>query len=154
MSGLEVRIVKLEPMRMLSAYGFGTEPESIAWEKFKAFGLKAGTFTEGEYPTTYGFNNPNPSAGSPNYGYEIWLPVDENVQPDGDLRIVDFPGGLFAVTRFKNLENIGKVWKQLVQWRENSKYKCGQQQCLEHLLAGPEGPIEDFVFDLYLSITE
>jgi len=154
MSDLEVRIVKLPPMRMLSSYGFGKEPETIAWEKISAFMQKHNLLTGGKFPTTYGFNNPNPSIGSPNYGYEIWLPVDEEVQPDGNLRIIDFHGGLYAVTRFKNLHNIGEVWGQLVKWQEGSKFKLGTHQCLEHLLEGVDQPPEYFVFDLYLPIVE
>ena len=154
MSEIEVRIIKLEPMRMLSSYGYGSNPESIAWDKLIAFCLEKGLFEEDNYRPTYGFNNPNPSVGSPNYGYEIWLPVDKNLQPEGDLRIVDFPGGLYAVTRFKNLENIGAVWGELVKWRESSKYKHATHQWLEHLIEGAEGPPEGFVFDLYLPIRE
>jgi hypothetical protein len=30
----------------------------------------------------------------------------------------------------------------------------GSHQCLEHLLEGPDQPIEEFVFDLYLPIAE
>ena len=33
MSDLEVRIIKLEPMRLASFWGFGESPETIAWEK-------------------------------------------------------------------------------------------------------------------------
>ena len=33
----DVRIVKLEQMHVASAHGFGTAPESIAWEKILAF---------------------------------------------------------------------------------------------------------------------
>ena len=32
MSDLEVRIVKLEPMRVVSFLGFGESPEELAWE--------------------------------------------------------------------------------------------------------------------------
>ena len=151
---IEVRIEKLEPMRMLSSYGYGPEPEGIAWEKMTTFGFKNEVFKDGEFPATYGFNNPNPSKGSPNYGYEIWLPVDENLQPEGDLRIVDFGGGLYGVTRFKGLHNIGDVWGQLVKWREGSKYKHGNHQWLEHLITGAGGPNEELIFDLYLPISE
>jgi effector-binding domain-containing protein len=154
MSEIEVRIVKLEPMRMISSFGFGPEPEGIAWEKIIAFGRKNNLFMGADYPTTYGFNNPNPTKGSPNYGYEIWLPVDENVQPEGDLRIIDFKGGLYGVTRFKGLDNIGRVWGQLVKWQEGSKYKLAAYQCFEHLLEGAGGPPEGLVFDLYLPIAE
>ena len=154
MSEIKVRIVQLEPLRMLSSYGYGKEPESIAWEKLNAFMQKKGLVKGGEYPTTYGFNNPNPSKGTPNYGYEIWLPVDETLEPEGDLRIVDFYGGLYAVTRFKGLFNIGEIWGKLVRWQEGSKYKLGAHQCLEHLLEGVEQTPEAMVFDLYLPIAE
>ena len=36
------------------------------------------------------------------------------------------------MTRFQDLENIGS-WRELVQWREGSKYKPAHQQCLEQL---------------------
>ena len=46
MSEIEVRIIKLEPMRMLSSYGYGSNPESIAWDKLIAFCLEKGLFEE------------------------------------------------------------------------------------------------------------
>jgi effector-binding domain-containing protein len=153
MSEIEVKIVKLEPMRMVSAYGFGAEPESIAWGKINAFTENNNIDLTDDSVTTYGFNNPNPSKGSPNYGYEIWLPITAHVKPEGDLRVVDFTGGLYAVTNFKGLENIGKVWQELVKWREGSKYKPAYHQWLEELLTY-EVPPEEFIFNLYLPIAE
>ena len=43
MTEIEVQIIELEPMRMVSAYGFGAEPEGIAWEKIKAFAQNKGS---------------------------------------------------------------------------------------------------------------
>jgi len=154
MNKLEVRIVKLEPMRVVSAYGFGKEPESIAWNKLMAYAVPKGLYNPKDPPSTWGFNNPDPCEGSPNYGYEIWLPVGRDIEPDGDLRILTFHGGLYAVTTFKNLANIGAVWGQLVQWQEMSKYKCGNHQWLEELTTSPETSPEDYVFNLYLPISE
>jgi hypothetical protein len=37
MSDLEVRIEQMEPMRVASAHGFGTNPEEQAWNKILAF---------------------------------------------------------------------------------------------------------------------
>ena len=153
MSDIEVKIIELPSMRMISAYGFGGEPEGIAWEKIIAFAEKNKIDLSDGSVTTYGFNNPNPSKGSPNYGYEIWLPVAENVEPEGDLRVVDFTGGLYAVTNFKGLENIGQAWSEIVKWREDSKYKHGSHQCLEELLT-TDLPPEEFVFNIYLPIAE
>lgn len=153
MSEIEVKIVKLEPMRVISSYGFGPEPEGLAWEKISAFARKKGLSLSGER-STFGFNNPNPSKGSPNYGYEIWLPVAENVEPEGDLRILDFEGGLYAVTTFKGLENIGDVWMKLAKWAEGSKYKRAHHQWLEELITGPDVPLDEYIFNLYLPIAE
>jgi effector-binding domain-containing protein len=153
MSDIEVKVVELPPMRMISAYGFGSEPENIAWEKIKAIAETNEIDLSDGSVTTYGFNNPNPSKGSPNYGYEIWLPVAEDVQPEDDLRIVDFTGGLYAVTQFKGLEKIGKVWGELAKWRENSKYKHAHHQWLEEVLTVEASP-EEVVFNIYLPIAE
>ena len=155
MSNLDVRIVKLEPMRMASAYGFGASPEGMAHKKMNTF-LKVKNMLEG-YGTKhrhFGFNNPNPSSGSPNYGYEIWVEVSSDLEPEGDIRIVDFCGGLYAVTRFQNLENIGRVWKELVRWREGSKYKPAHHQWLENLHNPMETDTAKLIFDLYLPISE
>ena len=153
MSDLEVKIVRLDPMRVASTYGFGTEPEGIAWDKMKAFAEKNG-MGSGEDLRTFGFNNPDPSPASPNYGYEIWLEVGPELQPDDDIRIQTFNGGLYGVTQFKNLNKIGEVWKQLVRWREDSKYKIGHHQWLEELLNSTDVPIEEYVFNLYIPIVE
>ena len=155
MSKLDVRIVKLEPMLVASAYGFGPSPEGMAGDKMMAF-LKAKNLLEG-YGTKhrhFGFNNPNPAPGSPNYGYEIWVEVEKGTEPQGDIRIVNFPGGLYAVTRFENLDNIGRVWGELVQWREASKYKEAYHQWLEHLHNPLETDPAKYIFELYLPISE
>jgi effector-binding domain-containing protein len=155
MSKPEVRIVKLEPMRVASAHGFGASPEGIAHKKMYAF-LEKNNLLEG-YGTKrrhFGFNNPSPSAGSPNYGYEIWVEVGAEVQPEGEIRIQEFCGGLYAVTRFENLENIGRVWQELVSWRDGSPYKPAHHQWLENLHNPLEKYPGKYVFELYLPISE
>jgi effector-binding domain-containing protein len=150
---MDVRIVELEPMRMISAYGFGANHEDLAWEKIKSFAEKRSINLKESSTTTFGFNNTNPSKGSPNYGYEIWLPVKDDIEPDGDLKIVNFNGGFYAVTTFKGLENIGTAWGNLVKWREGSKYINAHHQWLKELLT-LDAPTEEFVFNLYLPIDE
>lgn len=155
MSKLDIRIETLPPMRVISAYGFGPQPEGVAADKMNAFlqakGLLAGY---GSAIPHYGFNNPSPSSGSPNYGYEIWAVTPPEVEPEGDLRLVQFTGGLYAVTRFENLENIGRMWAELVKWRENSRYQEACHQWLEHLLNPLEPDMTKYVFELYLPIKE
>lgn len=152
MSELEVRIAQLEPMRMASSYGFGTSPELQAWEKILAFAKSKSV--DLERVRYFGFNSPDPAPGSPNYGYEQWMTVGPDVEPEGDIRIINFAGGLYAVTRCKGVSNIGNVWKQLVLWFEDSPYKKGTHQWLEELLTSPDVPFEEYVFDLHLPIAE
>jgi len=154
MNDLEVRIVTLDAMRVASAYGFGASPEGIAFEKIEAFASANNLLEEGKLPHTFGFNDPDPAPGSPNYGYEVWLPVAENVRADGEISIKEISSNLYAVTRCNGLQNIGDVWKKLAQWRESSKYHFGNHQWLEYLLSQPDSPFEEFEFDLYLPITE
>lgn len=150
MSELDVRIVKLEPMRVASAYGFGASPEEKAWDNLLTWARAKGFLKEGA--RFFGFNNPNPSPGSPNYGYEQWMTVGPEVQPEGAVRIVDFYGGLYAVARCK-LPHIGEAWRQLVEWCEDSGHTWIMTiQCLEESITPPDTPFDDVVMDLYLPI--
>ncbi len=155
MSDLQVRIVELPPMQVISSYGFGKEPEGIAHQKMEAFLKSKGLWEDyGPKHRSFGFNNPNPAPGSPNYGYEIWVDVPPGVEPEGDLRLVEFQGGLYVVTRFENLEQIGDVWQALVKWRDGSSYGGAHHQWLEHLLNPHEQDIHKLVFDLYLPVAK
>jgi hypothetical protein len=139
-------------MRVASFYGFSETPENDAHAKtdawLKAHGLdKKGAFRH------FGFNNPNPSAGSPKYGYEIWILPEGKLPEDGDAEIKEFPGGLYAVGPCSGLETIGQDWQKLVAWRDSSEYQCGKHQWLEEILDPPVS-LEDLSFHLYLPISK
>jgi AraC family transcriptional regulator len=155
MSEFEVRMVRLEPMRVASAHGFGTSPESKAWDKILTWARAQGVPDEVQPGRFFGFDNPVPSPGSPNYGYEQWLVLDPDadVEASEDVTIKTFEGGLYAVARCK-LPQIGATWKRLVTWRETSAYKCGHRQCLEEALTPVGTPFEDIVLDIYLPVVE
>ena len=157
MSKLPVRIIKLEPMQVASVHGFGKEPETEAWQKLIAWAKPHGLLNAPEKHRIFGFNNPSPSPGSPNYGYEFWIEVGPEATPDGAVVMKTFPGGLYAVTRCEVRNDPGDIipaaWKQLVLWREQSQYRSARHQWLEEHLSEPDAP-EGFVLDLYLPIAE
>ena len=134
--------------------GFGASPEGLAWDKMSAWLKATHLLEDGQSHRFFGFNNPNPSAGSPNYGYEVWATVDETVQAEGEISVKDFPGGLYAVTRCKGVENIFPTWQQFVRWREESRYQGANYQWLEEHFGALGGPLEELVLDLYLPIGE
>ena len=152
MSEFEVRIVTLEAVRVASAYGFGEQPEEQAWTKLLTWAYSQGINLEEH--RFFGFNNPNPSPGSPNYGYEQWITVGPEVKSAEGIEIKEFPGGLYAVARCEGLQNIGDLWKQLVVWREDSKYQEAHHQWLEECFTPEAERLEDYVFDLYAPIAE
>ena len=85
-------------------------PEEDAWKKMVAWAKPKGLFEKGArvfgrniYPT----DNPEP------HGYEFFLTVGRNIGPDGDIDIRQIPCGVYAVLRFKNLDNIGNAWEHL-----------------------------------------
>ena len=115
-----------------------------------------GYLDEPEKHRIFGFNNPNPSVGSPNYGYEFWIQIGQDADVEADVNIKEFDGGKYAITRSYGIENITATWMKLAEWVENnSKYRFGTQEMLEeHVGPFPFEVSEDFVLDLYCSIEE
>jgi effector-binding domain-containing protein len=154
MSEMNVRIVQMEPMRVASALGFGADPEDRAARKMLAFMESRGQRFEDV--RWFGFNNPDPSPGSPNYGYEVWITVGPEVKGEGEVTVKEIPARRYAVTRCEGLETIGRDWQRLVLWFEESPYHRPPHwaECLEHLLTPPTLPEEQYTFDLYLPIAD
>ena len=157
MNTLDVRLVTLAPMRVASFYGFGPSPELVAWEKLMAWSRPKGLLDGPTRARIFGFNNPSPSAGSPNYGYEFWIEVDPErtieVEDEAEVNIVAFAGGRYAVTRCQGVEAIPATWQALVHWLADSSHQPGSHQWLEEHLGPVDAPPEEWVFDLYAPIT-
>lgn len=157
MPDLDVRIVQLESMNIAMASGFGPSPEEEAWKKLQTWATSQGLLDNPKAHRYFGYNNPSPAPGSPNYGYDQWMTVDGEVKPSTGVKLFNFPGGLYAVTRCQ-LKNITETWGQLALWRENSHYLEADHQWLEEcltpevFLAQSATPLEEAVFDLYLPV--
>jgi predicted transcriptional regulator YdeE len=144
-------------MQVASFLGFGESPEELAWEKLIAWAKPKDLLDDPGKHRLFGFNNPNPSAGSPNYGYEVWIEIESEFMVEEEIITFTFPGGLYAVTRCEvpkgHFEVIGETWQKLVAWREASPYQHGGHQWMEQSL--PDAPPDtEFVLDLYMPIAE
>ena len=157
MGELEVRIVELPPLRVASAHAYSATPEHDASIKLASWARPKGLLDNPETHRIFGFNNPAPSPGTPNYGYEFCIVVDAETEPEGDIKIKSLPGGLYAVARCDikgEAEKIGETWKKLVAWREESPYKSASHQWMEEHIGVLEESSDTFVLDLYLPIAK
>lgn len=153
MEPLDVRIVNLPPLHVASAHAYGATPENDAWDKLVAWAEPRGLLKDIKTHRIFGFNNPNPSPGSPQYGYEFWIVVGPEIEGGDGVTIKDFAGGLYAVTRCEvkgDMEAIGRTWQQLVQWGQKSAYQHAAHQWLEEHISGMAE--KDLVLDLYMPI--
>jgi DNA gyrase inhibitor GyrI/DNA-binding HxlR family transcriptional regulator len=163
MKEVDVRIVELEPMRVASVQAMSETPEHDAWEKMQKWAEPKGLLQNLKEHPVFGFNNPNPSPGKKEYGYEFWIRVGDDVEPEGDVKIKEVEGGLYAVATCnlkRELESeyfkehgCLESWKKIVDWVESSKYKMGNHQCLEKA-TNPNAPDEEPILDLYCPIKE
>jgi len=158
MTDLDVRIVKLEPMRVASVRALSESPERDAWEKLRAWAEPKGLLKDIERHPVFGFNNPNPAPDRKDYGYEFWIRIDPDIEPEAEIEAKDFAGGLYAVTTCRLLGdpkgNVGEVWMKLWEWAQaSSKYKWRRTHELEKQ-HDPLASEEDLVLDLYLPIAE
>jgi len=153
----DVHFETLPPMRVASFWGFGEQPEGIAWEKLNAWAGPRGLLGDLEAHPIFGFNNPNPSIGSTKYGYELWLCAGREMESEGDMRVVDFEGGRYAVLHCEvpvgKYEFITESWERLLAWVEDSQYQMVCKQCLERSAPFDASGIE-FALDLMLPICE
>jgi AraC family transcriptional regulator len=147
---MDVKIVKLEPMKVASFHALGESPEQAAWDKLIAWARPLGILHNPEN-RLFGFNNPNPSPGKKEYGYEAWIRVADDFE-DENVTIKDFPGGDYAVARVEvpkgKFEVITERWMELVRWQKKSGCSCADNICLEESIRTDRKDLE-FILDLY-----
>ena len=155
MSKLEVRIERLEPMRVVSFHAVGESPENDAVEKLIAWAQPRGLLDNPDEHPVYGFNNPNPQEGKKEYGYEFWIKVDEDHRDESAV-YKEYSGGKYAVTRVEvkdPWEDIPKAWMNLLNWVKEKGITMRHDLCLEKTL-DPGATGGEFILDLMLPIEE
>jgi DNA-binding HxlR family transcriptional regulator/DNA gyrase inhibitor GyrI len=158
---IQVEVVQLEPMTVASVQAISKSPEDDAWKRMVAFAEPKGLLKDLKKNPIFGFNNPNPSPGKEEYGYEFWIRIDPDVKLDEDVNKKKFDGGLYAVTRcnltkeaastFLQERGMLESWANLSEWFKSSGYKKGKHQWLEKSV-NPNKPDEDLLLDLHLPI--
>ncbi|UCE09143.1 MAG: GyrI-like domain-containing protein [Candidatus Thorarchaeota archaeon] len=158
---MQVRVVELKPMRVASVRAISRTPESDAWMKMRAWAEPRGLLENPDKHPIYGFNNPNPTPGKEEYGYEFWIGITPDIEPEGDVTAKEFDGGLFAVTtcnlreemesEFFREQGYLESYKNLKDWVKSSKYKLRKGQCLERA-HDPFASEEELVLEIHMPI--
>jgi DNA gyrase inhibitor GyrI/DNA-binding HxlR family transcriptional regulator len=160
---LQVEIVQLEPMTVASVQAISKSPEEDAWKKMVAIAEPKGLLKDLKKNPIFGFNNPDPSKGKEEYGYEFWIRIDPDMKLEEGVTKKKFDGGLYAVTRcnltkeassaFLQEHGALESWARLSEWFKSSGYKKGKHQWLEKSV-NPNKPDEDLLLDLYMPIAK
>ncbi|MFX1299883.1 MAG: effector binding domain-containing protein [Promethearchaeota archaeon] len=162
---LFVQVIELEPMRVASVRVISETPETDAWENMRAWAEPQGLLEDLDNHPVFGFNNPNPSPGQKEYGYEFWIRMGTLFQGEGEVVAKDADGGLFAVTSCRLGEEIEseftmkygylEPWKKLAEWVVLSeKYEIDDSRQSLEKTRNPGAPITEVVLDLYQPIKE
>ena len=157
MTDLDVRLVRLDPMRVASVRAEGEAPEAEGLTRLRSWAEPKGLLEDTKAHPVFGFNNPSPMPDKTEYGYEFWIRVDPEVESDAEVEVKDFDGGLYAVTTCKLMGdahgNVLEVWRNLMEWVQASQYKWRKTHELEGL-RDPYASEAEAVLDLYLPVEE
>jgi AraC family transcriptional regulator len=152
---MEVRIERLGPLHVAAARAVSEQPEHDAFNVLTEW-AKAKGLADQEGYRVFGFDNPSPTPGNPVYGYEVWMTAGPEVKPEGQIRVKDFPGGLYAVARIKprSGDEIPLGWQALHRWVVGAGHRHGRHQWLEEHLAPLGVPWDELEMDLYYPLAE
>ena len=152
---LEVQFIRLQPMRVVSFQAISESPENEAWAKLREWAEPKGYFDDLDKNPIYGFNNPNPSPGKKEYGYEFWLVVSPDFKSE-EVSVKNIPESFNVVTRC-NVEDpvrdITEAWKKILEWIRKHKIKLAGRCGLEKVIV-PSHSGEGFILDIYIPVEE
>ncbi len=149
-AGLKVRIEHLPPMWVASVLAHGEAPEEAAWRALREWTTRQGLWSKLDQHPIFGFNNPSPSPGTKEYGYELWIQVPGPGQDEAGVVYKHFPGGRFAVTAC-TLADIGDKWRMLWEWVQGGPHRWRRSQELERVL-NPQAAAAELRLELYLPV--
>ncbi len=160
MNKQDVRIIQLPAMKVASFHVISETPEDDVIKLTDAFVKKQKLVSFRHF----GFNNPNPKEGTPEYGYEMWITVDKDYP---NVTMKTRKGGLYAsVSAY--MPDIGRRWNELAKYIQESKeydfdcteedqYGVAEHQWLEECThyfhnSDPNIPFTEKQLDLMLPI--
>jgi DNA gyrase inhibitor GyrI len=156
MTDVEVRVERLPAMRVAWARAVSGSPERDAWQALGGWAKAEGLLDDPQAHPVFGFNNPSPSGGAREYGYEFWVAVGPGAAPPEGIGLKDFPGGLYAVTscRLSGGPSVPQCWKALLRWVHSSPYAWRRTAHELEKVRDPLAAAADMELELYLPLED
>ena len=154
MTGLDVRIERLRPMRVAWVRVVGRSPEPQAWTRLSAWARSAGLLDDPAAHPVFGFNNPPPVPSTPEYGYEFWVAIDPDTHPPEGIGVKEFEGGLYAVTSCRVGPDMPQSWKALLRWVHTSQHTWRRTSHELERVVNPLASPDDTGVDLCLPLED
>jgi DNA gyrase inhibitor GyrI len=130
-------------------------PEQDAWDRLRSWAAPRGLLRESHRHPVFGFHHPGPNPEGPLHGYELWIQLDEVVQPDGAVELKTFPGGLYATAICRRCHDragsVSAVWRTLWEQVQSGPYRWRATHELERL-HDPLIAAAEQVLHLYLPV--
>lgn len=131
----KVRIVLLPPITVASYHFVGENPEETVGGVVDKFACESKLYEKKPDARMFGFNHPNPSPIKPNYGYEEWVTIPEDMEVPAPLVKKRVEGGMYAAhtIAFPDFQE----WQLLSKWAEESdKYAPNYSEQGEEIMDG------------------
>ena len=141
-------------MRVAWVRAVGPSPEQEAWTRLSAWARSAGLLDDPVAHPVFGFNNPPPVSGTPEYGYEFWVAIDPATQPPEGIGVREFEGGLYAVTSCRVAPELPQSWKALLRWVHKSQHTWRRTSHELERVVNPLAPPEETVLDLCVPLED
>ncbi len=147
-----VRLVTIPRLEAVLSHADGAHPETAAHTPLLAWARPHGLLDDPGVVMLLGRNNPCPTPGRPDYGYDSMLAAAGPLPAAPGLEPATIPPGTWAVVRC-SLANITERWGFLYAWvRASGREPCGHG--LEELLTEvDESRPHATVLDLWLPLS-
>ena len=158
----EVQIKRIETMRAVYSYAFSDTPEQDAWIHIETWAKPKGLLTKEKGTRLFG-RNTYPTDNPEPHGYELYVTVDDEVKPEGNIKVGEIPGGLYIVLMSTKLIGMGDAWRYLWKWLEESEcefigWKKGEHGWVngyeEYLNPFEDKPTSEWLFNLWIPVKD
>ena len=152
---MEIRFEQRKPVRVACVRHVGPYQEcGPAWERLCTFAAEKGLFGPGTLQIGIGHDSPDVTPAE-KLRYDACLTVDDRFQAEGDVGVLELPGGEYAVGTHRGpYSGLPEAYRWIFgQWLPTSGRQLRAAPCFEIYVNDPTTtPPEDLVTEICLPL--